>query len=117
MSRKHDATPTLAEQAVAAAEPTPAPATTEATPAPRKNAAGKLSAKGLPCLCGCGLATVTPTARFLSGHDAKLRKTILVDGAEIPEVVRPFFDNGETIGGMVLVEGKIEDRKKVGGWA
>lgn len=31
---------------------------------------------GRPCLCGCG-ETVSPTARFRPGHDAKLKSRLL----------------------------------------
>jgi len=55
---------------------------------------GKLSAAGLPCLCGCGGATVTDAAQFISGHDAKLRKAIL-GGAELPAIAQPFADHGD----------------------
>ena len=65
---------------------------TEATASEAKTATP--SAKGLPCLCGCGEATTTPAARFLSGHDAKLRKAVLAAAGSwdaVPEHARPFF--------------------------
>src|SRR5687768_8869959 len=42
-----------------------------------RTANGKASARGLPCLCGCGNPTVTSEARFLSGHDAQFRSRVL----------------------------------------
>jgi hypothetical protein len=65
------------------------------------------SAKGIPCLCGCGAATTTDAARFLSGHDAKLRKAVLAAAGSwdaVPVIARPFFlfdagqDDGATAG-------------------
>lgn len=41
------------------------------------NRKGRLVAKGMTCLCGCGEETVTPNAKFISGHDSKLRKFLL----------------------------------------
>lgn len=46
------------------------------------NRAGKYDVSGHPCLCGCGGATVTPKARFISGHDSKMRKAIIDQMAE-----------------------------------
>lgn len=76
---------------------------------------GSLSARGLTCLCGCGAQTVTTDARFVAGHDAKMRAAIVRGGA-IPEIVLPMFLNGEVIAGLALVEGtdgsfSIDDRK------
>lgn len=34
---------------------------------------GRLSSKGLDCLCGCGESTATDGARFRTGHDARLK--------------------------------------------
>lgn len=110
-----------------------APATTKQTPAERKtareakedtiraeggvvrNAAGRPTARRLPCLCGCGQPTHTDEAWFLSGHDAKLRKAI-VDGKlgieQVPEIVRPFFRLGSPIAGLLLEEdGSFSDTK------
>lgn len=102
--------------------PAPEAETPEAvTPAPAKvrthNSKGVRLAIGMPCLCGCELPTHTKAARFLSGHDAKLRKRVLALGEPLPEIVRPFFEDGETIGGMKLVDGEIVDVKRPGGWA
>lgn len=79
---------------------------------------GSLSARDLPCLCGCSQPTVTNDARFISGHDAKMRQTILTSSDDakeradaIPSIVRPFFDNGETVAGLRLNAGKIVDVK------
>lgn len=72
---------------------------------------GTLSARGLTCLCGCGQPTTTRDARFLSGHDAKLRKALLVDKLPCPEIVRPFFENGEVIAGVMLEGGEFVDVK------
>ena len=64
---------------------------------------GRLSARGLACLCGCGEATTTPDARFRSGHDQRMRVAIL-RGGEIPALALPFFTAGETMAGLQLVE-------------
>lgn len=68
-------------------------------------------ATGLPCLCGCGAPTATPAARFLSGHDAKLRKAVLKAGLAwdaVPVAARPFFladrAEGEATAGLFLVD-------------
>lgn len=74
------------------ADTTPVTTATPETPATPK--AAKLSPRGLPCLCGCGTATHTPAARFLSGHDAKLRKLAFATGLKLsalPEICQPFF--------------------------
>jgi hypothetical protein len=98
---------------------TPTPATPEATTTPEAPATprplfrpnGAPYAVGLPCLCGCGAATHTPKAAFLSGHDAKLRKRVLRMGESLPAVVLPFFEAGANIAGMLLVAGEIVDTK------
>lgn len=69
--------------------------------APRKN--GRLSARDLPCLCGCGNPTTTPDARFLSGHDQRMRVAIL-RGGEVPELALPFYTAGEVMAGLQMVE-------------
>lgn len=82
MSRKHNSTQPKAEQATTTATPE-----TPQTPA-------KPKARDLPCLCGCGNPTTTRDARFLSGHDAKLRKAVLEARGSwdaVPELARPFF--------------------------
>lgn len=80
-----------------------APAPAAKTPA--------LSAAGLPCLCGCKQDTITSAARFLPGHDAKLRKTVIKAGLAwdaVPEIARPFFladrAEGEATAGLFLVD-------------
>lgn len=35
--------------------------------------------RGGPCLCGCGRHTMTPTARFLPGHDGKLIHRLMTE--------------------------------------
>lgn len=72
---------------------------------------GKMSARGLTCLCGCGAPTQTRDARFLSGHDSKMRQAIL-DGGATPAIVLPFFEAGEVIAGLKLVKGKMVDCKR-----
>jgi hypothetical protein len=90
---------------------------------PRRMANGRLSARGLSCLCGCGGATVQRDARFLSGHDAKMRAEVRRAGmvpAALPEIARPFFENGEALGGLMLVEmdgTAVLVDVKAGGWA
>lgn len=108
-----DKTEALAAKVAGKAKPKKAPK--EPTPKPtyqgitvRRN--GQLSAKGMTCLCGCGTPTVTEEARFVSGHDAKLRKVLLA-GGDMPDIVRPFFEHGEAIGGMRLIDGEIVDLK------
>lgn len=55
------------------------------------------SAKGLPCLCGCGQPTRTEKAKFIPGHDAKLKGVLLkVERGElpksaVPDVAKPFL--------------------------
>lgn len=76
---------------------TEAPATTTEATTPKGP-----SAKGIPCLCGCGAETQTPAARFLSGHDAKLRKAVLAATGSwdaVPTIARPFFLFDATSGG------------------
>lgn len=64
--------------------------------APEKASKGP-SAKGLNCLCGCGQPTVTDSARFIPGHDAKLKALLqrVERGEEpksaIPEEAKPFL--------------------------
>lgn len=70
-----------------------------------RNAAGRPTARGLTCLCGCGEATHRDDAWFRSGHDARLRKAVIFgeltfDG--LPEIVKPFFKLGNPIAGLLL---------------
>jgi hypothetical protein len=82
----------------------------KSTPRPKleaytKRINGTLSARGLTCLCGCDAPTHTPDARFISGHDAKLRAAVFAGGMVsdlLPIIIRPFFDNGETVAGLRL---------------
>lgn len=79
------------------------------------NAAGRPTARDLPCLCGCGEPTHRPDAWFLSGHDAKMRKAI-VDGGltidRVPAIVAPFFRLGAPIAGLLLQDdGSFADTK------
>lgn len=78
------------------------------------NAAKRPTARGLTCLCGCERPTHTEEAWFLSGHDAILRRQVLREGAELPAIIRPFFELGITIAGMVLIGGEITDVKRGG---
>ncbi len=66
---------------------------------------GKLSARDLPCLCGCNEPTQTRDARFRSGHDAKLRQGLIEEGLKadaLPAIILPFFKRGEDIAGLRL---------------
>ncbi len=81
-------------------------------PAPNVGKNGRLQAIGLPCLCGCGDATRQPAARFLPGHDAKLRAAIRkakLGWDSVPEIARPFFiddqAHGEATAGLLMVPG------------
>jgi len=68
---------------------------------------GKLSARDLPCLCGCNEPTQTRDARFKSGHDAKLRQGLMeedLDASALPKIIRPFFERGETVAGLKLAK-------------
>lgn len=77
-----------------------APAT---KPAPKAEAAEQTStkkgpsAKGLSCLCGCGQPTKTDAAKFIPGHDAKLKSVLLkvergeLPKSEVPEIAKPFL--------------------------
>jgi hypothetical protein len=72
-----------------------------------RNAAGRPTARHLPCLCGCGAPTHRDEAMFLSGHDARLRKNVILnelafDG--LPEIVKPWFKLQEPIAGLLLAE-------------
>lgn len=80
---------------------------------------GKLSARDLPCLCGCNKPTQTADARFLSGHDAKLRQGVIeenLDASCLPAIILPFFTRGETVAGLRLAKGgkKLVDMKAEG---
>jgi hypothetical protein len=69
------------------------------------NAAGRPTARGLTCLCGCGQPTHRPDAWFLSGHDARLRKAVITGKlgfSDLPAIVRPFFKLGAPIAGLLL---------------
>lgn len=84
--------------------------TTAASTTPKATSTAP-DATGLPCLCGCGAPTATPAARFLSGHDAKLRKAVLKAGLAwdaVPVAARPFFladrAEGEATAGLFLVD-------------
>lgn len=111
-----------------AAKPTPAPAKSApvkaATPAKateEKKDKGP-SAKGLPCLCGCGQPTVTDSAKFIPGHDAKLKGLLLkvergeVKKSEIPEVAKPFLQRSSMSGAWSFPteSGNTPDEDKYG---
>lgn len=69
------------------------------------NAAGRPTARGLTCLCGCGAPTHRDDAWFLSGHDARLRKNVIfnkLDLTGLPGIVVPFFKLGAPIAGLQL---------------
>lgn len=84
--------------------------------------AKKKSAKGLPCLCGCGQPTITDSARFIPGHDAKLKGLLLkVERGElkksaIPEVAKPFLQKSAMSGAYSLPteSGNTPDEDKYG---
>lgn len=80
---------------------------------------GKLSARDLPCLCGCNEPTQTRDARFKSGHDAKLRQGLMeedLDASALPKIIVPFFTRGETVAGLKLAKGgkRLIDMKAEG---
>jgi hypothetical protein len=111
-----DGKPALAPKVEAAAPaPVKVPKPTLQALQIRKN--GLMSARGLTCLCGCGAPTHTADARFLSGHDAIMRRNVLLKGEPVPAIIRPFFEAGEVIAGMRLIEQEdgtmqIEDVKQ-----
>jgi hypothetical protein len=78
-----------------------------------KTASGKISARGLACLCGCGGATRTDEARFISGHDAQFRSRVIKGEQTIdsPEsaLIKPFYEAGETIAGFTFEGGELAD--------
>lgn len=72
-----------------------------------RNAAGRPDARGLTCLCGCGEATHREEAMFRSGHDARLRKNVILGNltfSSLPAIVRPWFALREPIAGLLLAE-------------
>lgn len=78
-----------------------------------RTASGKVTARGLPCLCGCGSATVTEEARFISGHDAQFRSRVLkgeqtIDSPE-SKLIRPFYEAGEVVAGFGFEGGELVD--------
>ena len=79
-----------------------------------RTATGKASARGLPCLCGCGGATVTDEARFISGHDAQFRSRVLKEEQNLdsPESrwIKPFYEAGEVVAGFSLEGGELADQ-------
>jgi hypothetical protein len=114
---KGPAAPPVAKKATA-----PAKAATPAKAAPAKKDDGKLSAKGLSCLCGCGQATLTDSARFIPGHDAKLKSVLLkVERGEltepsIPKIARPFLQKSKMSGAWSFPteSGNTPDEDKFG---
>ncbi len=38
-----------------------------------------VNGRGNPCLCGCGRPTITPSARFLPGHDGKVIHRLMTE--------------------------------------
>ena len=122
MSRKHNA-PVVSEQQVVPATPAPrqspaerAAARVAARDAHRaagglaRNAAGNPDARGLACLCGCGLPTVRDEALFVSGHDAKLRAAVLALPGErqvlgsLPFFAQAFVREAGPVAGLLLAE-------------
>jgi hypothetical protein len=72
---------------------------------------GRLSAKGLACLCGCA-ETTSDTAKFLVGHDVRL-KTILkgvaaeeTSSSKIPRIAIPFLVEEGICGFTGVKDGK-----------
>jgi hypothetical protein len=76
--------------------------------------AGKASARGLPCLCGCGGTTVTDEARFISGHDAQFRSRVLEGEQKLDSKesrwIKPFYEAGEVIAGLSIEGGELVDQ-------
>lgn len=76
-----------------------------------RTASGKATARGLPCLCGCGGATVTENAKFISGHDAQFRSRILKGEQSIDDrksaLIKPFYEAGEVIAGFGFEGGEL----------
>ena len=69
------------------------------------NAAGRPDARGLTCLCGCGEPTHRDDAWFKSGHDARLRKLVILGGLGfdgLSPIVQPFFKLMAPIAGLLL---------------
>lgn len=85
-------------------------AATQAKGEVARNAAGRPDARGLTCLCGCGEPTHRDEAMFKSGHDARLRKNVILNNLTfdgLPEIVKPWFKLGSPIAGLLLAEDGI----------
>jgi hypothetical protein len=80
------------------------PEEAEATPTASNKKSKGPTAKGLPCLCGCGQPTLTENAKFIPGHDAKLKSLLLrvergeAKKSEIPEVAKAFLQKSKMSG-------------------
>ncbi len=82
---------------------------------------GRLSSKGMSCLCGCGEDTATDGARFRTGHDARLKGVFgrisagnKRDGDVIPSDVRPFLqEDGGIVGYTAQFKGNQVKLSKV----
>ncbi len=82
---------------------------------------GRLSSKGMSCLCGCGEDTATDGARFRTGHDARLKGVFgrisagnKRDGDVIPADVRPFLqEDGGIVGYTAQFKGTAVKLSKV----
>lgn len=96
------------------------------TEAPAKKASdnGKLSAEGLSCLCGCGQPTKTDKAKFIPGHDAKLKSLLLrlergeaEKGERVPEIAKKFLQKSPLSGAwhFPTESGNTPDEDKHGG--
>ena len=100
---------------------TAASETTESAEDNGRLKSGRLSSKGLSCLCGCGEETSTDGARFRTGHDARLKGVfgrILAgnkrDGDVIPSDVRPFLqEDGGIVGYTAQFKGNTVKLSKV----
>ncbi len=82
---------------------------------------GRLSSKGMLCLCGCGEKTATDGARFRTGHDARLKGVLgrisagnKRDDDKIPAEVRPFLqEDGGIVGYTAVFKGSAVKLSKV----
>lgn len=100
-----------------ATKTTKATKTVKKTPTTKKGEpdrlkSGRLSSKGIPCLCGCGDPTATDGARFLTGHDARLKGRMRRIASEsekkgdspLPKIALPFLREEPGIAGFGMDE-------------
>ena len=75
------------------------------------------SAEGMKCLCGCGKATERKKAKFITGHDTRVKALLIAimkgdkSKSAIPALAKPFLRSEDGLCGFKMTG---DDLKKTG---